>query len=388
MTSTFGRKAIRGAAVALASAIALSMSVAISGPTAVAAPSGPAGDIVDHTDITHRPDSRPRGIDRAYSVRYRSPNAAGELVPVLGTVLIPAGAAPAGGRPILAFNHGTTGLGADCAESAGLGGPNGYHEWLAPWIERGYVIVATEYAGIGTDGAHAYLDAGTTGRNVLDMVRASRTLLDGLGEPLADDFVASGGSQGGHASLSAASLVETYAPELHLKAVVASAPPVRIDSYLALLGPLTPPAPVPDYVTYLSYILAGLEVSSPDLDVSGYLTPIGRKIVDDARTLCYGAQNSNSEGVSVGQVLSRPLAEGRLIDAVRAKLAVPEKGYGAPILVQQGVFDPTAFGPLTSGFVDSVRASGARVDLRLYPKTHVLGAQTQVDAAVWVDARG
>ncbi|HEY9311624.1 hypothetical protein [Williamsia sp.] len=94
-------------------------------------------------------------------------------MPVLGTVLIPAGAAPAGGRPILAFNHGTTGSGADCAESVGLGGPNGYHEWPAPWIERDYVIV---------------------------------------------------------------SLVETYAPELHLKAVVASAPPVRIDSYLALLG--------------------------------------------------------------------------------------------------------------------------------------------------------
>ncbi|HEY9311625.1 hypothetical protein [Williamsia sp.] len=140
-------------------------------------------------------------------------------------------------------------------------------------------------------------------------------------------------------------------------------------------------------MTYLSYILAGLEVPSPDLDVSAYLTPIGRKVVDDALTLCYGAQNANSEGCP--WVRSCP-ARWRRADSPMPceRNSQSRKGYGAQILVQQGVFDPTAFGPLTSGFVDSVRASGARVDFRLYPKTHVLRAQTQVDAAVWVDARG
>jgi predicted esterase len=70
---------------------------------------------------------------------------------------------------------------------------------------------------------------------------------------------------------------------------------------------------------------------------------------------------------------------------VRVRLGGPERGYDAPILVQQGVFDPTAFAVLTSAFVDSVRGSGARVDYRQYLKTHSLGSTSQVDAAAWID---
>lgn len=83
-------------------------------PTAVAGSPGTPGEIVDLADISAYPDSRPRGVSRAYAVKYLSPGASGELVPVAGTVLIPEGQAPAGGWRMLAFNHGTAGLGPDC----------------------------------------------------------------------------------------------------------------------------------------------------------------------------------------------------------------------------------------------------------------------------------
>ena len=46
---------------------------------------------------------------------------------------------------------------------------------LEDLLSQGYVVVATDYPGLGTDGIHPYLIGESAGRAVLDSVRAART---------------------------------------------------------------------------------------------------------------------------------------------------------------------------------------------------------------------
>ena len=47
---------------------------------------------------------------------------------------------------------------------------------LGDMLSQGYIVVATDYPGLGTDGIHPYLIGESEGRAVLDLVRAARRL--------------------------------------------------------------------------------------------------------------------------------------------------------------------------------------------------------------------
>ncbi len=74
-----------------------------------------------------------------------------------------------------------------------------------------YVVVATDYPGLGTPGPHPYLIGESEGRAVLDSVRAARAIEKAHA---GKRFVVWGHSQGGHAALFAGELARRYAPEL------------------------------------------------------------------------------------------------------------------------------------------------------------------------------
>jgi pimeloyl-ACP methyl ester carboxylesterase len=93
---------------------------------------------------------------------------------------------------------------------------------LAGMMAQGYVVVATDYPGLGVPGMiHPYLIGASEGRAVLDSVRAARDLPDaGASNRLA----VWGHSQGGQASLYTGELAASYAPDLKLVGVAAAAP--------------------------------------------------------------------------------------------------------------------------------------------------------------------
>ncbi|MFX9169475.1 lipase family protein, partial [Acinetobacter baumannii] len=80
--------------------------------------------------------------------------------------------------PILAWAHGTTGVADTCAPSGDyVGGPvHSYQEVasnaLDSWLARGYAVVAPDYQGLGTLGAHPYMNAKSQLHTVVDAVRA------------------------------------------------------------------------------------------------------------------------------------------------------------------------------------------------------------------------
>lgn len=140
--------------------------------------------------------------------------------PTISTALViaPKGAMPEGGRPIVAWAHGTTGTAQSCGPSQVLDPAQDLNQYflvggtswtdfgvpaLSEFIGEGYVVVATDYQGLGGGGRHQYAVSATQGRDVVNSIRAVGSLgLSGQGKKAA----VIGWSQGGGAVLGAAGL--------------------------------------------------------------------------------------------------------------------------------------------------------------------------------------
>jgi Protein of unknown function (DUF2380)/Secretory lipase len=140
----------------------------------------PPGSLISVTAMSGAPEGA-----SAYRILYTSTGLSGEPVPVSGVIIVPAGAIPPGGRPIVAWAHPTTGIVSRCAPSlarvffASVQG-------LGAMLERGYIVAATDYPGLGTPEVHPYLVGISEGRAVLDSVRAALPNCNGCERDLAE----------------------------------------------------------------------------------------------------------------------------------------------------------------------------------------------------------
>ncbi|MBD8506804.1 alpha/beta hydrolase [Hoyosella sp. G463] len=335
-----------------------------------------AGGIVESSSLD--PAIRLPGAGHAYRMTYATTGARGEAVLSAATVQVPEGTPPPGGWPVIAWAHGTTGIGDACAPSTD---PAADRDYPAYWLRQGFAIVATDYAGLGTPGPHPYLHAGSAASSVADSVRAARD----LNLRLSRDWVAIGHSQGGQAVIELAR--RPGASGEGLRGVVALAPAAPLP---LLLGTGTPePRSLPGHETaYLLFTLAGLADAYPQIPVSDALTATGRELLASARTLCSGDLAERAEGVALDEILARPLREvPGLVDAATAYLGMPSTGHQTRILVAQGLDDSIPpSGPI--GLADRIHASGGPITLRTYPGVDhggVLDASSR-DARSFVEA--
>jgi acetyl esterase/lipase len=162
----------------------------------------------------------------AFRILYRSTGLHDEPVAVSGVVVIPASPAPATGRPIVAWAHPTTGVVPRCAPSLALVVFQQI-QGLREMIDRGYVVAATDYPGLGTPQTHPYLVGVSEARAVLDSVRAARIISGAQNR-----FAVWGHSQGGQAALFTGLIAAAYAPDLDLAGVAAAAPATELTTLL------------------------------------------------------------------------------------------------------------------------------------------------------------
>lgn len=159
----------------------------------------------------------------AVRVVYRSTGLNGSAVPVSGVVVIPDKPPPPGGYPVIAWAHPTTGVDDRCAPSRFGAAMFGSIPGLADMVRRGFVVVATDYEGLGMPGVHPYLVGISAGRSVIDSVRAAASLTYVSGR-----YAVWGHSQGGHAALWTGEVAPDYAPELMLTGIATAAPATRL----------------------------------------------------------------------------------------------------------------------------------------------------------------
>jgi hypothetical protein len=144
--------------------------------------------------------SLPPGVT-ATRILYYTRTSAGVDAVSSGVVLVPYGTPPPGGWPLIAWSHGTSGVARSCAPSLMR---SLFYNWegLYEYVMLGFAVVATDYAGLGTDGRHAYVDMLSNGADVIYSVPAARAAVSNL----SSKWVIVGHSQGGLSSLGAAQL--------------------------------------------------------------------------------------------------------------------------------------------------------------------------------------
>ncbi len=139
--------------------------------------------------------------------------------PTIATALVisPTAKAPADGRPVVSWGHGTTGTAQNCGPSQTVNpavplneyfliGGNSWLDYGVPaleeFIQAGYVVVASDYQGLGGGGKHQYSVALTQAHDTIDAIRAVGYMKEtGAGKKA----IIYGWSQGGGAAISAAS---------------------------------------------------------------------------------------------------------------------------------------------------------------------------------------
>ncbi|WP_249202911.1 MULTISPECIES: lipase family protein [Gluconobacter] len=254
--------------------------------TANTAISSIPGTLIQHEDMDLT--KLPQGASRGVRVLYSSQNGVNKSGPVAvsGQVLFPKGKAPVGGWPVVAWEHGTTGVADVCAPSW-----RGYSSrdkaYLSRWLSEGFVVVATDYQGLGTPGPHPYLFYRPEGYSVLNGLRAS---LSAFPKEIKNWIVLVGQSQGSGAALGAAWLAPSYAAELNIRGVVATG---------LVTGFAAPPGarhvPIPEVYTDASkmdsaFAMLRVEGSDqslqPETDSRTVLTSAGRQMSQIARHAC------------------------------------------------------------------------------------------------------
>jgi pimeloyl-ACP methyl ester carboxylesterase len=170
-----------------------------------------------------------------------------------------------------------------------FGVPNGQE-----FINEGYVVVATDYQGLGGGGRHQYAVAQTNARDLINSARAASSLTEvGAGKRT----IFYGWSQGGGAAIAAASLpayqtqLGTAADNLQYLGFIALAP-----EDLAAVLPKTPldeanaskvmaqftAENVPNIFLFTHFMMGlwGTQAAYPDLKLSDILTEEGTKVAD------------------------------------------------------------------------------------------------------------
>ena len=202
----------------------------------------------------------------AYRMLYVSERPDGTPAASGGMLFIPDGPAPAEGRPVVAWAHGTLGMGDACVPSRSDSPIGDMTNWLDQMMELGWVVTATDYVGLGTPGPNLYLVAQSEVRDQVNAVRAARNVPEAQA---GSRYVSFGHSQGGHTSVWTGHLGEEYAPELDLLGVAAAAPALNLPDIMGA-----------QWDTAVGWVIGPDVMESwpayyPDLPMEGLLTSAG-----------------------------------------------------------------------------------------------------------------
>ena len=324
---------------------------------------------------------------------YKMKGIKGTETQATALVFTPKTAPPAGGWPIVAWGHGTTGVIDQCAPSRMklitttiLGVDRSTHDMIDSFVKEGYVVVAPDYEGLGEPGGqemHPYLHLKSAAYSITDAVVATKSW---LGNKASNKWAVAGVSQGGHAALGAAE----YAARANMdyKGAVALAPANNLE----MLEDITEKDlanktraeqmmgyPVLDALT--SFMAAGMKSLYPNEPVytnlfnDPYHTPASRA---EERCLAgvvaaFTDRTNRAEGL-FGRLVNfsrRKKAEYKDNPIVRQFLDKDSQPLQTqvktPIIIYQGGADTIVYPQATNALVEKARALNTKIDYRTDP---------------------
>jgi pimeloyl-ACP methyl ester carboxylesterase len=316
---------------------------------------------------------------------YRSESATGAPRAETGVIVVPRGPAPQGGRPVVAWDHGTNGVGPVCAPSRSPDlSLQAYAHFVAALADAGYVVVAPDYEGLGVAGeVSPYAELESEGRSTVDAVRAAHGIVAGL----TPGWVVIGHSQGGQAALGTAQLAGTRAPEYPLLGTVPMAPASHLAQALDILNKIKPPKL--NTLPEIAYLLLSVEVSDPTFDPSSVVSPGMVAGLRRARTGCFNEVEAWYSKHRPTTMFKRSWRDSEPLRLFVSRNAPGEVLPTGPLLLAQGTGDKVVAPQLTTALDQHLCALGATVDYATYPGVeHVpLVGAAKSDVLAWVGAR-
>lgn len=375
-------------------------------PGDVIPPDEKPGDEKPNVDVNNIQDPVV-GTPSAYqSAAENPPNAADSVVMtykmkgIKGTetqatalVFTPKTAPPAGGWPIVAWGHGTTGVIDQCAPSRMklitttiLGVDRSTHDMIDSFVKEGYVVVAPDYEGLGEPGGqemHPFLHLKSAAYSITDAVVATKSW---LGNKVSNKWAVAGVSQGGHAALGAAE----YAARANMdyKGAVALAPANNLEMLenitetdLANKTRAEQMMGYPALDALTSFMGAGMKSLYPNEPVytnifnDPYHTPAARA---EERCLAgviaaFTDRTNRTEGL-FGRLVNfsrRKKAEYKDNPIVRQFLDKDSQPLQTqvktPIIIYQGGADTIVYPQATDALVEKARALNTKIEYRTDP---------------------
>ncbi len=292
----------------------------------------------------------PTGM-RGWRILYTTSVNDGTPATAVATVIAPM-APLSDPRPVIAWEHGTTGLAQRCMPSL-ISAPAAGMPALDLVARSGWVIVATDYSFTEKGGPHPYLIGEGEARAGLDSVRAARQMSELSLDPRT---VVWGHSQGGHAALWTGIIGPDYAPEVRIVGVAAIAPAADITSLLSmnvtddkLLGP---------------YVARSYSRFYPGIAFEKALRPEALSAAREMVKLCAFIPPTDPQRIEAlaESFKGRALAGNDQVFAARLAQNAANGPIDAPLLIAQGLGDTTVPPAATNAYVGKRCAAGQRLD--------------------------
>lgn len=336
----------------------------------------------------------------AWRIAYVSSDAMERKTLSSALVIAPTGDMPAAGRPIVAWAHGTTGIAQNCGPSQVLDPAQDLNEYnliggtswtdfgipaATTFIKSGYVLVATDYQGLGAGGIHQYSNAATNARDLINAARAVGSMgLSGSNR----NVVANGWSQGGGAVVAAASLKDYIAAkgtafdDVNFVGFVALAPqeievliPAAAENDAAAAGKVIDglAETFSDNVfnfTHYAMAMWAMPAAYPELQLTDIFTEDGAKVLTEIFTkkcMHAGADTLNFNFGETYKSLLKPQASNAQAWVKRLREAsVAKEPPVAPVVIYFGnkdVTNPPIMGKLYQEQKCAIGGNVARVQL-------------------------
>lgn len=279
-------------------------------------------------------------------------------------IFIPKGKAPEEGWPVVVWAHGTVGVAERCAPSLNERTVRD-KQYLNTWLSLGYAIVAPDYAGLGSEGLHHYLNARAEAWSILDGVRAALHRF-----PLKNDLIFVGQSQGAHAAFSSVGFQPEYAPELNIRATILTGTPyfsanIAVSDIFSAVENNNQIAGDPK-IPYIFYIFLAAADTNPSLNASDFFQDRALSFLEQAKTLCITplTEKTLKAGLNAGNTL-KPAIESLLNSGVKTML-YPTMKIKHPVFIGIGSADINVPTAMQKRFADAVEAAGTKTEVHIY----------------------
>ena len=259
---------------------------------------------------------------------------------------------PAGPRPVIAWEHGTTGLLQKCMPSL-LSAPTKGIPERNRIVMAGWVVVATDYSFAEKGGPHPYLIGEGEARATLDSVRAARQMPE---LTLDKRIVVWGHSQGGHAALWTGIVGPRYAPDLEICGIAAIAPSANIKNILAMNVEMDK--------RFGPYLALSYSRFYPDITFEQAVRPAARDAARQIVSLCDFVPEELERIVALAATFDGPALATSSNKALQARLKqnTADGPIQAPVVIAQGLSDIVVPPSATDAYVEERCAAGQRLE--------------------------